>query len=128
MARSQVCGYPLYVDSKTHEPFVLELYRAKGGSAKDLITSRLRHDALTILRQLMREKEKPGKMHYPSPLPPLATEAKDAPPTEPPAQAAQLLADGPSTGSGSTKEAVALLAFAPPRWRQRARRSAADFL
>ncbi|OLP89030.1 hypothetical protein AK812_SmicGene29547 [Symbiodinium microadriaticum] len=29
---------------------------------------------LKSVKQLMREKEKPGKMHYPSPLPPLATE------------------------------------------------------
>ncbi|CAE7390522.1 THUMPD2 [Symbiodinium natans] len=63
-----VCGYPLYVDSKTREPFVLELYRAKGAAAKDLVSNRLRHDALTILRGLTRERAKPNMMHYPLPL------------------------------------------------------------
>ncbi|CAK9007454.1 unnamed protein product [Durusdinium trenchii] len=45
-----VCGYPMYTDSKTAEPYVLELYRAHGAAAKDLISNRLRHNALTILR------------------------------------------------------------------------------
>mmetsp|Transcript_39443 Transcript_39443/g.70560 ORF Transcript_39443/g.70560 Transcript_39443/m.70560 type:complete len:129 (-) Transcript_39443:27-413(-) len=63
-----VCGYPLYVDSKTREPFVLELYRARGAAAKDLVTNRLRHDALSILRRMIRERSKPDMMHYPEPL------------------------------------------------------------
>jgi len=30
---AEVCGYPMYKDSKTKEPFVLELYRARGAAA-----------------------------------------------------------------------------------------------
>ncbi|CAJ1402408.1 unnamed protein product [Effrenium voratum] len=63
-----VCGYPMYMDRKTEEPFVLELYRAKNQAAKDLITQRLRHNALTIVRHMIREKAKPNKMHYPLPV------------------------------------------------------------
>ena len=29
---AEVCGYPMYKDSKTEEPFVLELYRARGAA------------------------------------------------------------------------------------------------
>ena len=63
-----VCGYPMYADSKTKEPLVLELYRARGAAAKDLITNRLRHNALTILRHMVRERAKPDMMHYPLPV------------------------------------------------------------
>ena len=33
LAHAEVCGYPMYKDSTTKEPFVLELYRARGAAA-----------------------------------------------------------------------------------------------
>ncbi|CAK8998879.1 unnamed protein product [Durusdinium trenchii] len=71
-----VCGYPMYTDSKTAEPYVLELYRAHGAAAKDLISNRLRHNALTILRHMVRKKAKPDMMHYPLPIQAEAEEAR----------------------------------------------------
>ena len=55
---TEVCGYPMYADSKTREPYVLELYRARGAAAKDLLTNRLRHNALSILRPLLKERKR----------------------------------------------------------------------